>query len=129
MIAAYLYWSVIAGGTEDISWRSVTFNGSSVTGTLIASGDEPCYSGGANTSYNYRAVVTSLVTGDGTYTIGGFEQGGAWPTIPQSEGATLVVVYNDSALFEPTDSKTILIYDGIDTIDNAVSRISELVIP
>ena len=68
---------------------------------MIGQGDSPCW-GGVTTGYAYRADVTSLVPGNGSYALSRFASGqtnGADPFTsgsipPLAEGASLVVIYN-----------------------------------
>lgn len=120
---AYLFWAIISPssitGTPPVSYRSVTLNGTVVTGTLIGSANQPCWGGGK--IYVYRADVTTLVKGNNTYRIGGIDSGrtdGTDPwvtstTFPLSEGASLVIVYANE-LYPRT---RILIRNGAETTD------------
>jgi len=105
--AADLYWAVLNSTDPG---NAMTFNGSSAPGTLVnfggVVGGDPCWDGG---SWAYRADVTSLVSGNGTYTLSGYPTGSTsglnpWdnpsPT-PMMEGASLVVFYS----FPPTPCK------------------------
>lgn len=101
--AAYLYWSVLGGGTEPANFKQGTFKGVTVSGTKVGSGSAPCWSN-VTTGYAYRANVTRQVTGNGNYALSGFASGrtnGAdpWSTTtipPLAEGASLVVLYTKS---------------------------------
>jgi hypothetical protein len=83
---AYLYWATL--GTA-ATFSSPSLNGTAVAGTLIGRADDPAW--GAQQSYAFRADVTSLVAGNGAYTISGLP--GLGPTINDTEGASLVVIY------------------------------------
>ncbi|MBN1668771.1 MAG: hypothetical protein JW862_16875, partial [Anaerolineales bacterium] len=97
---AFLYWAVM-GST---SYTSPTLNGTPVSGTVIGVSGETCW--GISSNVTYRADVTALVTGNGSYTIAGLPSG--TPPAISSQGASLVVIYSDPGL--PT--KTVIIYDG-----------------
>lgn len=111
--AAYLYWNII-------SYNSTTENkkgyidGHVIYGGLIGTTDSPCWSNGYSRSY--RADVTSYVVPDShTYLLTGFASGirdGSDPwynlTEPINEGATLVVIYNQSRY--PLTS--VILYNG-----------------
>ena len=89
---AYLYWSTL--GTDG-TFMMPTLNGTAVTGTRIGQSDDPWW--GVSQAFIYRADVTSLVTGNGTYTIAGLPAGPLPPanlTVNDSEGANLVVLYD-----------------------------------
>jgi lysophospholipase L1-like esterase len=105
--SATLLWDILAG-QADLTFAHGTFNGNPVTGTEWASGASPCWSVSSN--FSYEADVTSLVTGNGSYTLAGFATGksdGADPwnvgsTPPLLEGASLVVVYTLPSMPETT---------------------------
>ncbi len=125
IVKAVLYWAIIAN-SEDTTSKNGVFAGSSITGTLIGTDGDPCWA--PSTTYAYRADVTSLVTGNGAYTLTGFATGPSTPqntygeamTPPLCEGASLVVVYSNPA----SAYRDIVIYDGADTIDDVVSSVS-----
>jgi gliding motility-associated-like protein len=71
--------------------------------TIIGSGPDKCWNRPG--SYSYRADVTSVVTGNGTYNISGFST--INPT--DIDGATLLVIYADPT---QTWEGTIIIDDG-----------------
>ena len=84
---AFLYWATL--GTAG-TFTAPTLNGTSLTGSLIGQSDDPFW--GSFQSFAYRAEVTALVTGNGTYTVAGLPAAG--PTVNDSEGANLVVIYS-----------------------------------
>jgi hypothetical protein len=106
VIKAFLYWATI--GTAN-TYTSPTLEGTSVDGELIGTSGDTCW--GAQHNFVYRADVTDLVSGNGTFTIAGLpaslENGN------DSQGASLVVVFEDAA--EPM--RTIIINDGAVTLD------------
>jgi hypothetical protein len=97
--SATLLWDIVAD-SADPSFAGGTFAGTKITGSAWGSGSSPCWSPGAN--FSYEADVTRQVTGNGSYALSGFTTGesdGADPwnagsIPPLLEGATLVVVYN-----------------------------------
>jgi hypothetical protein len=110
---ALLYWGTIGTtGTYD----TLALNDQPVSGELIATSANTCWdlpqAGLAFYNFIYRADVTALFDGNGTYTITGLpdelEDGN------DSQGASLVVIYTT-----PSDGlfRTILIYDGAVTLD------------
>ncbi len=101
VVKAFLYWGMLDNGFET-SLGQLSLNGTPVTGSLIGSGPDTCW--GRSNSFTFRAEVTSLVTGNGTYTLTGFAKGGSI----LSEGASLVVIYQSTGL--PT--KTVILADG-----------------
>ena len=98
---AYLYWGMLDSG-EDASLANLNFNGTPLLGTRIGKGPDTCW--GRTNSFSYRADVTSLVTGNGTFSVTGVANGGAI----LAEGASLVVVYQ--LLGSPF--KTVMLADG-----------------
>ena len=68
---AYLYWMGPTNDTGDAN-AAVTFNGTAITGTNIGNSDNNCW--GFQNSKAYRANVTSLVSGNGTYTLANFRK-------------------------------------------------------
>jgi hypothetical protein len=103
--SATLMWDILADAS-DPSFGQGTLDGQQVTGTQWASGASPCWPVGSN--FSYEADVTSLVSGNGSYSLAGFASGqtdGADPWTagsapPLLEGATLVVVYQLSSMPE-----------------------------
>lgn len=138
IVRAYLYWQWISlpapvPGLQDALWIQHTprvvpnpagglamparFRPVRVAGTLVGSGPDPCWLGGAN--FTYRADVTRIVSGGATYQLwlpAGAAPAADWtdpfsqfsfPPGPYCEGASLVVVYASPS--EPPG--TTLIYD------------------
>ncbi len=105
--SATLLWDILADSAGP-SFAQGSLDGEAFTGTLWASGASPCWSAGAN--FSYQADVTSLVTGNGSYQLTGFATGqsdGADPwtsgsTAPLDEGASMVVVYELPSMPEVT---------------------------
>ncbi len=125
IVNAFLYWAIV-NSTEGANFKNGVFAGTAITGTLIGTDDDPCWL--PTTTYAYRADVTSLATGNGGYALTGFATGPSTPansygeatTPPLCEGASLVVVFSNPA----STCRDIVIYDGADTIDEAVSSVS-----
>lgn len=105
---AFLYWATIGSAN---TFTSPTLDGISVNGELIGVSGDTCW--GLNNNFVYRADVTSLVGGNGTYTIAGLPNGPRSMGENDSQGASLVVVYSDTS--EPF--KTVIINDGAVTLD------------
>jgi hypothetical protein len=102
----FLYWATI--GTQG-TFISPTLNGQSVSGKQVGSSGDTCWSAEGN--FTYRADVTSLVSGNGTYTIAGLPALGHF--VNDSQGAGLVVIYSAAG----ASRKTIMINDGAVTLD------------
>ncbi|NVB81140.1 MAG: hypothetical protein HOV81_22275 [Kofleriaceae bacterium] len=99
IIHAWLHWAVIGTTTP-----TVNLNGVPVTGKILGITPDTCWSIGINTMY--RADVTSMITGNGTYTITGLP---STLSGPDSQGISLSVIYRDKN--EP-DTNFIEIKDG-----------------
>jgi hypothetical protein len=95
VVSARIYWMTI-GGPDD----TLTINGTPVTGTLIATAPDTCWGRTAG-NFAYRADVAAIVTGNGTYTIGGYPVDDG---TTDSQGASILVVYDD-----PLDPRSNLI--------------------
>ncbi len=102
---ALLYWATL--GTSG-TFTAPTLNGTPVNGSLIGRSDDPFW--GASQSFAYRADVTPLVPGNGSYTIAGLPHAG--PSINDSEGASLVVIYSLAG----APARVITINDGAVTL-------------
>ena len=68
---AYLYWQGPTNSTSPTVNSSITVNGTPVVGSNIGFGHD-CNWGFSN-SQAYRADVTAIVTGNGTYSLTGFK--------------------------------------------------------
>jgi hypothetical protein len=111
--AAYLFWAVLGSGPGP-SFAQGSINSHAITGVSVGTSADPCWGNGA--SFSYRADVTSLVAGNGDYSLSGFASGvsdgrdpwNAGSTAPMSEGASLVVVFENAT----SPSTQVLIYEG-----------------
>ncbi len=83
---AYLYWHGPTNSADPTFNANLTVNGSAVMGENIGFSDDNFWS--QDNSQAYRADVTSLVSGDGTYSLAGLDAA-------SSNGASLVVFYDD----------------------------------
>jgi hypothetical protein len=100
IVEAYLFWSIL-GNAEGSNFSKGTFKGVAINGVKVGQGGSPCWSG-TTTGYAYRANVSNLVSGNGSYALKGFASSrtdGADPfttsaNAPLAEGASLVVVYD-----------------------------------
>lgn len=135
IIAAYLYWDVLASALDD-RYAEGVFNGQTITGKLIGMHGDPCW--GNSTNYAYREDVTPFVSGNGQYTLSGFASGstnGSDPWIsgsvpPMIEGASLVVVYEatgspytqvrlyDGSILSAGSGNAVLTMDGFNVPDD-----------
>jgi Thrombospondin type 3 repeat len=107
---AYLYWHGPTNSNVPSVNASVSFNGNPVTGTNIGFSHDNCWL--FVNSQAYRADVTSLVTGDGSYPLTGFRldantvTGGA-----NTNGASLIVFFDDG---DPSNNRDVYLFDGND---------------
>jgi hypothetical protein len=101
---AYLYWAGPTNSTDPLVNASVTFGGTNVTGTSLGLSQDN-YWGFAN-SQAYRADVTSLVSGNGTYALSNFKKPDA-----EINGASLIVFYNDGV---GTNNHDVVLFNGND---------------
>lgn len=99
---AYLYWHGPTSSSDPAFNADIMFDGAAISGTNIGFSDDNFWS--LANSQAYRADVTSLVSGDGVYTVDGL--------LPaNSNGASLVVYYDDG---DTTNDRDIVTFDGND---------------
>lgn len=99
---AYLYWHGPTNSTDPAFNADISFDGSAITGTNIGFSDDNFW--GQENSQAYRADVTSLVSGDGTFSLTGFSP-------DNSNGASLVVYYDDA---DSSNNRDVVTFDGND---------------
>lgn len=104
---AYLFWHgpTNAASTNTNANASVTFAGNNITGTFLGISDNNCW-GFAN-SMAYRADVSSLVAGDGNYSLANFLKADA-----DINGASLAVFFDDG---DSTNNRDIVMFNGNDS--------------
>jgi hypothetical protein len=114
---AGLYWTILA---DEPPTNAVNLNGELVTPVALPVGPSPCWKE-ANT-YAYIADVTGIAT-PGTNIVAGLDDSGELGVAPESEGASLVVVYAS----EDNEAREIIVMDGNDVVascgaqfDNAI---------
>jgi hypothetical protein len=104
VVSATLLWDIL-NDSDDPALAQGSFDGTAITGTEWASGATPCWSA-VSSNFSYEADVTSLVTGNGGYSLTGFASGDTdgrdpWNVgsdAPMLEGASLVVVYQMASM-------------------------------
>lgn len=101
---AYLYWHGPTNSTDPTINADVNFNGTNITGSNIGFSDDNFW--GFNNSQAYRADVTSLVSGDGNYSLSNFTKAGA-----EINGVSLAVFFDDG---DNTNNRDIVLFDGND---------------
>jgi|GEM_PF-1440891 len=114
---AFLYYGCTYTEASPPATKAIVTNPASVTDTIasVIAGstlDNICWTG--NGSVTYRADVTSLITGSGTYTVNlsGFDSAAY-----EVDGMTLIVIYTDPTVGY---SGSIALYDGDLSTDAAV---------
>ena len=110
--SAYLYWSTLGDAVPEGADRGI-LNGKPVKGKLLGSDRSPCWVPAS--IHSFRANVTSLVQGNGTYELTGFVDSGNPDVAPSIEGASLVVIYGNESFLDDK-VKTIVIYEGNCTV-------------
>lgn len=114
---AGLYWTILADTPPP---NAVTLNGAPVTPVLLPLTGSPCW----NESYTfaYFADVTTIAVA-GANVVAGLDDSGITNTSPESEGASLVVIYKS----DNSNACEIIVTDGNDlttflgqTIDNSL---------
>jgi len=113
VVQAYLYWSTIGNAG---TYTAPTLDGQAVAGTLIGSGPDTCW--GATGNFHYRADVTGLVAGDGSYTVAGLPNALAGGN--DSQGAALVAIWEVPDQGFP--ERSILIHDGAAVVAGACNE-------
>jgi hypothetical protein len=103
---AYLYWHGPTNSTDPAANANVTFNGTGITGANIGFSDDNFWN--MQNSQAYRADVTALVTGDGTYSLAGFQ---SLPNV-MINGVGLFVFFDDG---DPTNNRDVVLFDGNDS--------------
>ncbi len=110
--SAYLYWHGPTNSTDPLANASVSFGGSSITGTNIGFSDDNFW--GLANSQAYRADVTSLITGNGSYALSDFFKPNANPNlnpIANINGASLFVFFDDG---DATNNQDVVLFNGND---------------
>jgi hypothetical protein len=104
---AYVLWHGPTNASDPDVNVVVTFAGTDVTGVNIGTSDNNCW--GFLNSQAYRADVSALVTGDGTYAYSfpGFSAGSV-----EMNGASLLVFYDDGDSGNDLD---VAVFDGNDS--------------
>ena len=102
---ALLYWNGPTNSSDPGANASVTFADTPVTGTNIGFASDNCW--GFQNSQSYRADVTSLVSGDGTYSLSDFVK----PTA-DINGVALIVFYDDG---NAANNRNVVFWNGNDS--------------
>ena len=102
---ALLFWHGPTNSTSPTANANVSVAGTPVTGTNIGFSQDNFW--GSLNSQAYRADVTSLITGNGSYALSGFQNSSA-----QINGAGLFTFYNSGV---STGRRDVAIFDGNDS--------------
>jgi len=108
---AFLYWHGPSNANPNgVGNSQVSFAGSDITGTFLGVSSDNCW--GFQNSLAYRADVTSLVTGSGTYALANFIKADA-----NINGVSLIVFFDDG---DTTNNRDVVMFNGNDSnINNA----------
>jgi len=104
---AYLYWHGPNSAPGTTANASVNFNGTDITGSFLGISNNNCW--GFTNSLAYRANVTSLVSGNGTFSLANFRKAA---TSTDINGASLIVFFNDG---NGTNNRDVVMFDGNDS--------------
>jgi hypothetical protein len=102
---ALLFWHGPTISTDPASNALVTFNGTGITGTNIGTASDNNW--GFQNSQSYRADVTSLVSGNGSYTLSDFLKADA-----DINGVSLLVFYDDG---NSSNDRNVVAWNGNDS--------------
>jgi hypothetical protein len=101
---ALLYWHGPTNSSDPLANAGISFNGNSITGTNIGFSQDNFW--GFENSQSYRADVTALVGGNGTYTLANMVKNNA-----DVNGASLIVFYNDG---NAANNHDVVVFNGND---------------
>jgi len=105
---AYLFWHGPTNSLDPAANAAVNFNGNAITGTNIGFSQDNFW--GYTNSQAYRADVTSLITGNGTYSLRDFIKGPNG-TVANINGASLIVFFDDG---NAANNHDVVLFDGND---------------
>jgi hypothetical protein len=105
---ALLYWNGPTRSTDPTANATVSFAETPVTGVNIGFASDNCW--GFDNSHSYRADVTPLVTGDGTYSLSNFRKDG--PPVAEINGVALIVFFNDG---NTANDRNVVLWNGNDS--------------
>lgn len=105
--AAYLFWQGPTNDSGD-SNAAVTFNGTGITGVNM--GETASNGWPFTNSKAYRATVTGLVTGNGTYALSNFLKTG--PPAAEINGVSLLVFFDDG---NAANDRDVVVFTGNDS--------------
>ncbi len=111
---AWLYWHGIDNGAtgETYDASAVSFAGSPVVGSSLGDSNTNCWGDGSSRAY--RADVTSLVTGNGSFLVTGLSSS----TTEHANGLSLVVFFNDG---NASNNRDVVLFEGNDSVYNLLN--------
>lgn len=120
---ALLFWHGPTNSNDVSANSNVVFGGQQVTGTNIGFAEDNNW--GFSNSQAYRADVTSIVTGNGSYSLSGFRKVSNEVTVADVNGASLIVFFDDGNSENnqdvygrsTNDSNVVSAYDAADWSD------------
>jgi hypothetical protein len=104
---AFLYWNGPTNSTDPAANASVTFANAPVTGTNIGFASPNCWT--FQNSQSYRADVTGLVPGNGTYSLSNFLK---TDPVADINGVALIVFYDNG---NSSDDRNVVLWNGNDS--------------
>jgi hypothetical protein len=108
---AFLYWNGPTNSTDPDSNKLVTFNGTPITGTNIGTASDNSWS--YLNGQSYRADVTSLVPGTGSYGLTNFiKTDESNNIVADINGAALIVLYDDG---NSSNDRNVVLWNGNDS--------------
>lgn len=111
---AYLYWHgpTNAASTNTGANANVSFNGTNITGSFLGISADNCW--GFSNSMAYRADVSSLITGNGPYSLANFVKDSNRINV---NGVSLIVFFDDG---NAANNRDVVMFNGNDSnIDNS----------
>jgi hypothetical protein len=107
---ALLFWHGPTDSTDPAVNQTIKLNGSPVTGENIGFSSDNCWD--YLNSQAYRADVTSLVTGNGDYSLTDLMKPGSTRPLANINGVSLVVFFDDG---NSANNRDVVIYQGNDS--------------
>lgn len=106
---AYLYWHgpTNAASTDTAANAAVNFNGTDITGSFLGISSDNCW--GFQNSMAYRANVSSLITGNGPYSLANFVKNNNSINV---NGVSLIVFFDDG---NTANNRDVVMFNGNDS--------------
>lgn len=107
---AYLYWHGPNDSQDTNNNQNVLFAGNSITGTFLGISDNNCW--GFENSLAYRADVSNLVSGNGTFDLANFRNTDSTGFTSDINGVSLIVFFDDG---NSNNNRDVVMFDGNDS--------------